>query len=292
MADSEHVLVDILNDVQRPMAERFRALFTLRGQGGQEAINHISRCLLKDSSSLLKHECAYCLGQMKDTRAIEVLKTVLGNISEDPMVRHEAGEALGAIGDISVVPFIERFLDDASTVVSETCQLAETLLKWTRDKEFIDNNPYLSIDPAPPTNQGNISIWELQLNDHTLSLFERYRALFALRNIGGSQAVMALTTGLKDNSALFKHEIAYVLGQMQDPLAVDALIECLQDTRESPMVRHECAEALGSIATEKCLEILQNFVHDKEQVVRESCLVALDMYRFEHSDEFQYGNLL
>ena len=34
------------------------------------------------------------------------------------------------------------------------------------------------------------------------------------------------------------------------------------------MVRHECAEALGSIATEKRLE----FVHGKEQVVIERAI--------------------
>lgn len=44
-----------------------------------------------DSSALLKHELAYCLGQMKDTTAIPVLEMVLRNESEDPMVRHEVG---------------------------------------------------------------------------------------------------------------------------------------------------------------------------------------------------------
>jgi hypothetical protein len=52
-----------------------------------------------DDSALLKHECAYCLGQMQDDRALPVLTRVLEDSQQDVMVRHEAGEALGAIGN-------------------------------------------------------------------------------------------------------------------------------------------------------------------------------------------------
>ena len=51
------------------------------------------------------------------------------------------------------------------------------------------------------------------------------RALFALRNRGGPAAVEALDASLAGGSALLKHEVAYVLGQMQDPAAIRAL-EC------------------------------------------------------------------
>lgn len=88
----------LLKDVQQPMGARFRALFTLKNVAGKEAIDHICDALVKDESALLKHECAYCLGQMQDSLAISTLEQVLANTNEHPMVRHEAGEALGAIG--------------------------------------------------------------------------------------------------------------------------------------------------------------------------------------------------
>lgn len=88
----------LLKDSSKPMGARFRALFTLKNVGGKDAIDCIGEALLVDDSALLKHECAYCLGQMQDTTAIEVLTRVLANTAEHPMVRHEAGEALGAIG--------------------------------------------------------------------------------------------------------------------------------------------------------------------------------------------------
>lgn len=43
-------------------------------------------------------------------------------------------------------------------------------------------------------------------------------------------------------------QVAYVLGQLQNKAASVALSNILRDVREHPMVRHEAAEALGSIA--------------------------------------------
>jgi len=120
--------------------------------------------------------------------------------------------------------------------------------------------------------------------------------MFALRNIGTQEAVLELAKGLEcedgdegGNQALFRHEIAYVFGQMQHPAAVPSLIKRLERKDESPMVRHECAEALGSIATTECWTTLEQFVNDEARVVRESCQVALDMCEFERSGKFQYA---
>lgn len=81
----------ILVDSQQELPARFRALFTLRNLGGAEAVRWISETF-SDESALLKHELAYCLGQMQDERAIPILETVLRDRKQEPMVRHEAGE--------------------------------------------------------------------------------------------------------------------------------------------------------------------------------------------------------
>lgn len=77
---------------------------------------------------------------------------------------------------------------------------------------------------------------------------------------------------------------------MQHPAAVPALCAALKQSDESPMVRHEAAEALGSIGKEECLAVLQLYRADVEQVVKESCEVALDMLEYENSDQFQYAD--
>ena len=200
---------------------------------------------------------------------------------------------MGAIGDPNITKLLEKYSNDPSTEVAETCQISLDRIRWLTAKEeekFIDNNPYKSVDPAPPLMAGSVPEWQRQLTDSALPLFLRYRAMFALRNCGGREAVLALVSGFKDSSALFKHEIAYILGQMQDESAVAGLRERLDDLAENAMVRHECAEALGSIATEECFKILQCYQRDRERVVRESCEVALDMYEYEKSGAFQYAN--
>lgn len=81
---------NVLNDHHRPLKERFRALFTLKNIGGPLAIYQIQKSFC-DPSALLKHELAYCLGQMQDSCAIPILVDVLKNKNQEPMVRHEAG---------------------------------------------------------------------------------------------------------------------------------------------------------------------------------------------------------
>lgn len=104
--------------------------------------------------------------------------------------------------------------------------------------------------------------------------------------------ILILILGLAYGSALFKHEIAFVLGQLQSPLSVPYLKASLMDETQNDMVRHECAEALGAIATEDCLNILRQYLTDQRVVVRESCEVALDMCDYENSPDFQYANTL
>ncbi|XP_048833466.1 deoxyhypusine hydroxylase [Brienomyrus brachyistius] len=284
----------ILANPQENLTARFRALFTLRNLGGAQAIDWISKTFV-DDSALLKHELAYCLGQMQDERAIPTLEAVLKDISQEPMVRHEAGEALGAIGNPKVLDLLKKYADDPVIEVAETCQLAVRRLEWlmsSRDPEEdgMDRNPYSSVDPAPPAQRRSIPELRAQLLDETLPLFERYRAMFALRNLGSAEAVLALGEGLQCGSALFRHEVAYVLGQMQHEAGIPQLQAALERRGENAMVRHECAEALGAIGRESCLQTLQRYRDDGERVVKESCEVALDMYEYENSSQFQYAD--
>ena len=165
-------------------------------------------------------------------------------------------------------------------------RLAHTQDDESEDKAEATHNPYESVDPAPaasaaktPTELGD------DLMNTDLPLYERYRAMFALRNMGDDACVAQLVRGLKDGSALFRHEVAYVLGQMMHPGATDALAESLLTADEHPMVRHEAAEALGAIGTTKAVELLQAHMGDAEQVVRESCEVALDVVDYWGQDK-------
>jgi len=138
---------------------------------------------------------------------------------------------------------------------------------------------------------------EKALLDTDLPLFLRYRAMFGLRDLASPPdlptavpAVQALAKGFADPSALFRHEIAFVFGQLSHPASVPALTAALSNVEEASMVRHEAAEALGSLGEEDGVEdILKGFLDDKEQVVRDSVIVALDMAEFEKGGEVEYA---
>lgn len=286
----------ILCDDKKPLKQRFRALFTLKNLGGPAAIDCIASAF-SDSSVLLKHELAYCLGQMQDPYAIPVLCRVLEDVKQEPMVRHEAGEALGAIGSPEVLNILEKFKTDSVIEVAETCQLAIQRILWLQNKGDKNNDlllasPYASVDPTPPATIKEIDKLRGILLDDNQSLFERYRAMFSLRNCASKEAALALAEGLFSGSALFRHEVAFVLGQMQEEASVPYLVKSLEDTKENEMVRHECAEALGAIASDQCQQVLEQFLSDSKRVVSESCIVALDMCDYENSSEFQYADAL
>lgn len=276
----------ILLNKDAPLPARFRALFTLRNVNSDAAVEAIALAVSTTTSALLKHELAYCLGQMRLPSAINHLYNILANEQEDTMVRHEAGEALGAIGLEESIPVLQKFLQDSKVEVRETCEIAIDNIVNKRGIGcpcfFPGDIQFDSVDPASPLSQrSSVSELEHILMDSQLALYKRYQAMFSLRNRATDDAVLALCKGLADQSALFRHEIAYVLGQLQNPVAVDSLATRLAMLDESPMVRHECAEALGSIADDSCLPILRQYLDDPVQVVRESCQVALDMWEFE-----------
>lgn len=308
MSFSESTPLETLRDVltnsagSTALADRFRALFYLKSIGSefeskpaeaQTAIDYISLSF-QDDSELLKHEVAYCLGQTHNMNAAPVLRDVLLDGNQQCMVRHEAAEALGALGDKEALPILERLQKDPSEriEIQQTCELAIERIQWENSslskQEILQQSRYESVDPAPPLPEGSSSKVETLrdiMNDTKEPLFKRYRAMFRLRDLGTDEACKALASGFNDESALFKHEIAYIFGQMCNPVVVPELIELVQRLHEEPMVRHEAAEALGSIATDDTLPVLKSLLQDKDKVVRESAVVALDMWEYENSDE-------
>jgi len=123
--------------------------------------------------------------------------------------------------------------------------------------------------------------------------------MFSLRDLSSPPdlptavpAIEALAEGLHDPSALFRHEIAFVFGQLCHPASIRSLVATLSDKHEVGMVRHEAAEALGSLGAEEGVEeTLKMFLNDPEQVVRESVIVALDMAEYEKNGGYQYALL-
>ncbi|KAN0069032.1 Armadillo-type fold [Elaphomyces granulatus] len=307
------ILRKILTSESESLARRFRALFSLKYFASLKpptvqtlpAIQSIVAAF-SSQSALLKHELAYCLGQSKNPDAVSYLRHVLVDRDEDTMCRHEAAEALGALGYPESLEILKGVRDDEneSDIIRETCDIAIDRILWETSKERrterLKPSDFTSVDPAPPlplsSEEPSIPMLESILLDTNLSLFQRYRAMFALRDLSSPPdlptavpAVQALARGLHDKSALFRHEIAFVFGQLCHPASIPSLTATLSDLGEVGMVRHEAAEALGSLGDEEGVdETLRKFLNDPEQVVRDSIIVALDMAAHEKNGEKEY----
>ncbi|XP_058198275.1 deoxyhypusine hydroxylase-like [Rhododendron vialii] len=294
-AETEKFLCDRLLDQNQPISERFRALFSLRNLRGPRPRTALIAAT-RDTSNLLAHEAAFALGQMQDSDAVPALEGVLNDRSLHPIVRHEAAEALGAIGSDTNVPLLKKSLtSDPAQEVRETCELALSRIEELKNVQcgdgvtMAESSPFLSVDPAAPASCSSVDELREVLLDEEKSMYQRYSALFALRNHGGDKSIAAIIDSLGAKSALLRHEVAYVLGQLQNKTASAALSMILRDINEHPMVRHEAAEALGSIADDQCVALLEEFAKDSEPIVSESCEVALSMLEFERSGKsFEY----
>jgi deoxyhypusine monooxygenase len=129
----------ILTSEEIPLARRFRALFSLKHlaclnpptEQTLPAIEAIAAAFTSPSA-LLKHELAYCLGQTKNAKSVPFLRDVLLDRQEDPMCRHEAAEALGALGDSGSLDILKGLRDDPNEpdVVRETAEIAVDRIAW------------------------------------------------------------------------------------------------------------------------------------------------------------------
>ena len=293
-------------------------------------------CRLR-ADALFRHEVAFALGQMQSKKATSALISVLKNECEHGMTRHECAEALGAIGDDSAVDVLREMHEDETQCreVRETASLAlrriehvtkkkkksaaivgarvgskkETTAVGIAEKEDDDDDVRraYSVDPVPAMDASvETDTLAAIILDDTADIWERYGAMFALRNRAQETFGLAKTRENERvielcsstlgktlrsetvHSALLKHEICYVLGQLREDddndIAREALFDCLEDPNEHAMVRHEAAEAIGSRGGAGAEALLRKYLSCEDRVVRESCEVALDMLK-ENQEE-------
>ncbi|KAL7053948.1 hypothetical protein AAHC03_026674 [Spirometra sp. Aus1] len=298
------------------------------------------------ANALLQHEAAYCLGQKGDVTSIDALERVIRNPCHEPIVRHEAGEALAAIAGrpgadvVRIRAILSDFVGSSIVELSETCEVGLGRLDWLAMGQHMDSTAALAearfpntVDPAPafPTISaangdvtGSRSISELRsiLLNPEEKLFSRYQALFSLRNASlmpdaafdverMQEIIEALSAALAaPGSALLRHEVAFILGQLSLTRTGGSLLACLESgSAEHPMVRHEAAMALGEVVgaaeddagnesgpnadfVQRARAALQAGLNDPEPVVRDSCALALDMADYVVStDRFQYATV-
>ncbi len=78
-------------------------------------------------------------------------------------------------------------------------------------------------------------------------------------------------------SVLMRHEACFILGQISKEAVVTLaqVKAAIEDSSESPIVRHEAISAYVELSDDK--ELLVTYSKDSAPLVRESCVVALDL---------------
>lgn len=300
-ANSE--IASILADPNCSVQKRYNALFEARSfLGPEETVDAILGLLQPHTPSiLLRHEACYVLGQVGHSNALPRLREIVADLSEHEITRHEAVEALAALGDkeaMNLLTDVAAATD--STPLRETCELALKRLSQEESLEDVEKSKFNTVDPVSTKGlvfaEKDIESLKTTLLDSSAELSDRYAALFSLRGIkdrlgnASMLAARAIAYAMRHDtsSALFRHELAFVLAQVAfgvpDSELIELIASCFQNTTEHCMVRHEAAVALGSIGGDKSREVMSAYIAGRqveandqdEAIVIESCMVSLE----------------
>ena len=194
-----------------PISERFAAMLSLRALSSIESIETLIMAFEYEiKSDLLRHEICYSLGQMDTSKKNAAIikrffeKIILEDHSE--FVRHEAIEALDFVSEDLAMSLLENFKDQNSGILYDTYYVKKRYMDWEKETDFgksedldVDDNKFHSKDPAPfynykvDTKYTDIDLLtRILLDNVNYDLFERYRALFTLRELNTEESLMAI----------------------------------------------------------------------------------------------------
>lgn len=305
----------------RSIGERWVALqFSRQLAPSKDALVECLRrsLVVERNSVLMRHEIAFTLGQTETKAALKTLKEILIDDSEDEVTRHEAAESIALIDSRPFEQLLSTFARDRDRhpILADTSMLAlEGLRQYREQGEDAEDAPFVpsaicgctqSIDLSKTETSESRSGASLASLSRTLvnaekTLYERYAALFELRDCHRSEAPDILAYALRQDrtSALLRHELAFTLGLFGDPKSMRVLIDTLKNSKEHDVVRHEAAISLGSIDVEEAHRTLLRHARSRPAMVRESCIAALAMRPFttgksalsDDAFEFKWGGV-
>jgi HEAT repeat protein len=219
---------------------------------------------LRDGAYLVSDAAGVALGRA-GAPAIPGLLEALKD--ENPDVRGRAVEALGKIGDTSVVSSLIALLPDEATPHRETkriCDLAAAVLEEMGTPEALEalaqwrgvavvTEPAAEPEQSPVQEAPSITQWEAL--SHLLE---------TLHNPNW---------GIRERAAKTMREQAKALRGLDDPIVVNLLANALRDPDE--FVRWAAVEALAWIKDDTTIPLLLEALHDKQWTVRLAVIRAL-----------------
>lgn len=125
-----------------------------------------------------------------------MMKNIVCFMSVDLLLcRMISAEALGAIGGQDTISVLKKYENDDILELSETCQLAIKRLQYLDSGGIEPKNTFGTVDPAPPSSETDIHALKKIFLDNSQTIYDRYRAMFALRDMNTDESVLSLTEG-------------------------------------------------------------------------------------------------
>lgn len=193
---------------EAPIHERLNAMLALRSIGTIEAVEALIMAFEYEvQSNMLKHEICYCLGQMDlpkkhQARVLSFLEKVVQDTAHSDFVRHEAIEALEDISEEVSLKVLESLKEQQTGILYETYYLKKKQVEWQKatdhgKTEGINLKASLyDCDPAPWYNyKADTKYADIEFLQRILlnnDIFERYRALYTLRELNTEESLIAI----------------------------------------------------------------------------------------------------
>lgn len=274
------VLIEALQTDDQDLLPVYQAVLARLGNAATPALTY---SLLNDHP-LLRGRAAEVLAQTKDPRAVPALLSALRG--EYYTVRGRAARALGAIGDRQAVgPLLEALKDAELEVRVE----AVGALGRFKDPDTFDNMADVLLeDPQIEARQAAAIALGETLHSQAVPYlmfalrdpfwwYEREQAAeVLLKAIGkmGAQAVEPLLEALIDEEKTVRRYAAWLLGQIQDPRAIQPLGMALYDTHFE--VGRVAAEALARFGPPG-LKVLAETLRHPEAWLRQHAIAGLTL---------------
>ncbi len=209
--------------------------------------------LLKSDSGFTSQAAAECLGEAKDSRAVEPLvQTILSGEGDVHLVLYER-DALRKINDPHTADLLLDALNSKETRWSAAVSLGDLqitrgvdpLLVLLKSNDVQDRRTAAeALGPMKDTRALDALCATLKQDDEVL---RRY-AVSSIGEIGDPRAVGVLIAALDDPDDGVRANAAESLGKIKDPSAVALLVARFADADEERHVRMAAAESLGEIA--------------------------------------------
>ena len=225
-------------------AEFIGSVVVTLGQTNIQMVEKL-RQALNDEDVLVRWNATEALGKIGNPQAVDALITALND--EDKYVGMNAAAALGKIGNPQAVPALIAAFKD----------------------EYVRKNAAEALGKIG--NPQAVPALIDALNDK--AMFVRMNVAEALGKIGNPQAVPALINALNDNDEFVRVNVAAALVKIDNPQAVDALIAALKDNNE--FVRSKVAAAIANIGNPQVVDALFAAFNYEDEYLRKNAVAAL-----------------